>query len=180
MTNRFLIGLIILISTFIGCKNNNEKKEVLNQETDKSNYYLSDRIEIEFNNDTIFQNDFIKGLISLKKSKFRNKNSKIIVAIEDSLDILKPDLSNESETVLSIFQNLEYDSINRKFFQDYNLRKTATFGKKFKNVGSHKLRGYVMEYYEIDLGPDYDLTSDSLSNQRNKIYFEKEITVLPE
>jgi len=171
---------LILIT---GCQEKDQKKNEQNQDQDqeikKSNFLLTDKIKIELTNDTIVKNEFIKGIVSLKTSKFDNKDSKIIIAIEDRLAILKSDLSNEKETFLTIFQNLEYDSVNRKYFKKYDPKKTVVFGKKMKNIGSHKLKGYVMEYYGIQLGPNYDITSDSLSNQRNKIYFEKVITVLP-
>jgi len=99
--------------------------------------------------------------------------------LENNTDILKSDLSNERESELSVFQNLEFDSINRQYFEGSDPRKTAAFGKQMKNMGSQKIRGYVMEYYGIELGPNYNITSDSLSNQRNKIYFEKKVTVVP-
>ncbi|MDR5589938.1 hypothetical protein [Christiangramia sp. SM2212] len=178
MIKRLLIIFPIFIFSF-GCQNKDKNEQGKNEKVDKSNFYLKDNIEIKFNNDTIPKNGFLKAILILKKSKFQQKNSKIIVAIEDSLDILKQNLSNERKTFLTIFQNLEYDSINRKFFKQYDPKKTVAFGKQMKNIGSHKLRGYVMEYYDIQVGPQYDITSDSLSKQRNKIYFEKTITVVP-
>jgi len=176
MKKSFLKFFLLIIVSITSCENQGKKKEESYEKADLSS---TDKIEIELNNDTVRKNDFIKGVLRLKKSNFEKKNSKIVVAIEDSLDILKSDLSNERKTFLMIFQNLQYDSINRKYFKEYDPRKTAAFGKKMKKTGTQKIRGYVMEYYGIELGPNYDITSDSLSKQRNKIYFEKEIIVVP-
>jgi hypothetical protein len=178
MKKSFLKFFLLIIVTLIGCQNQQKKNQNSHSEIEKSELNPAAKIEIELNNDTVYKDEFIKGIIRLKKSSFGNENSKIIVAIEDSLSILKSDLSNERETYLTIFQNLENDTVNKKYFKEYDLSKTVAFGKKMKITGVRKIRGYVMEFYGINLGLEYDITSDSLSNQRNKIYFEKEITVL--
>lgn len=172
--NKICLHLLLAL-LIISC---NEKKAP-DQEVDISNFLLTDHIKLELNNDTVLENSYLKGLVTLTKPRFTGKNSEIVVVIEDSLEILKYDLSNERETFFAVFTNLECDTINRKYFPKYDPTKTAAFGKKMEKEGSHKIRGYVMEYYGIELGPNYDITSDSLTDQKHKIYFEKEITVLP-
>lgn len=175
MNKRTVCFYCLLILLNVGCKEKNES----DQSFENNNSFVTDQIEIELNNDTVQQNNYVKGIIRLTELKFPDKNSKIVVVLENNTDILKSDLSNERESELAVFQNLELDSINRQYFKGSDPVKTAAFGKLMKNTGSQKIRGYVMEYYGIELGLNYDITSDSLSNQRNKIYFEKEITVVP-
>ena len=175
MNKRTVFYYFLLILLIVGCKERNES----DQRVENSNSFVTDQIVIELNNDTVQQNNYVKGIIRLTEPKFANKNSKILVVLENNTNILKSDLSNERDSELAVFQNLEFDSINRQYFEGFDPLKTAAFGKLMKNRGSQKIRGYVMEYYGIELGPNYDITSDSLSNQRNKIYFEKEVTVVP-
>ena len=174
MNKRTLCYYLLLTLLILGCKERNESDQIV-----KNSHFLTDQIVIELNNDTVQQNNYVKGIIRLTKPKFPDKNSKIAVVLENNTDILKSDLSNERESELAVFHNLEFDSINRQHFEGSDPLKTAAFGKLMKNKGSQKIRGYVLEYYGIELGPNYDITSDSLSNQRNKIYFEKEVTVVP-
>ena len=127
-------------------------------------------------------NENAKLVAELVKPYFEDKNSEIIVIVETGdKNILKSDLSNQREANLAIFQNLGDDTINRNFIEETDFKKTAVFGRNFKEPGIKKIRGYVMEYYGFEIYPGYDITNDTLNSDKvSRTFFETEIEIVSE
>lgn len=160
---------IILTLIFISCQENEKKKFVENKKSTENN------VIIEISNDTISMNEFVKGIIYIKKSHFNDSKSKIALVLEaDENFKLKKDLSNEYQIPIEVFQNLSNDSINQKWFKEYDFFKSVVFGKKFNESGNKKIRGYVLEY----LTEEPPLDSIFPKGKVWKEYFEKDIYVI--
>ncbi|WP_417873995.1 hypothetical protein [Xanthomarina gelatinilytica] len=168
MTLKIFIPILILGLTFISCKENNPKEI-------GENLYKSP-ILIEVSSDTIEVNKYVRGMISLKKPYFSEKESKIVVVLEADENVqLKEDLSNEFQIGIEVFQNLNVDSMNKKLFDEneYEFNQSALFEKKFDKTGNKIIRGYVLEY----LTEKPPLDSIFPKEKVHKHYFEKEIYV---
>jgi len=127
-------------------------------------------------------NEDVKIVAELVNPAFEDKNSNIIVVVEiGEKNILKTDLSNQKDAKLAIFQNLSKDTVNSKFVQATDLKRTAIFGKSFKNPGIQKIRGYVMEFYDFEIYRGYDITNVTLNSDKiSRTFFETEIEVISE
>lgn len=157
--------LLIFFSTLFSCKEDKGSIE-------KNNSQAPLRYTIETARDTFYSNEFVKALVILNKPFF--ENSKIIVVLEeDENQPLANDLSNEYSIPVQGFHNLEFDTINQKWFEEYNFQKSSVFGKKFQNQGVNKLRGYILEY--ITNKPPIDSIYDK--EKVRKYFFEKSIFI---
>jgi hypothetical protein len=132
-------------------------------------------INIELARDTVFIQQYVKGLIVLKNPYFMDVESKIIVVFEDDENFpLMEDLSNELEIPIVAFHNLTFDVENQQWFPEYDFNKSVAFGKKFNTTGSKKLRGFVLEYITDD-PPSLDTII--IDNKHKKHFFEKSIYI---
>ena len=168
------ILLITLTVLFVfACKESPDRTE--------NNKALS---SIKFQNlqSTVRTNEDVKVVAELVKPQFKDKDSEIVVIIEmGEENVLKPDLSNEKDAKLAVFQNLSTDSINQNFINTKDLKKTAVFGRRFQDPGLQKIRGYVLEYYDFEISRGYDITNDSFNADKiSKTYFETEIEITGE
>jgi len=110
---------------------------------------------------------------------FNEKNSSAQVAIDmnetDSV-YLKKDLSNIDSIPFRLFQNLELDTINKRYIGGDTLdNKTVIFAKNFDNVGDFKIRGVLVEYYG-DYNP-LTLQFEGKVGDTAKTYFEVKVHV---
>lgn len=160
--------LLVSILCLFSCKNNEVKKIVQNEP-------IEPRFEIEISTDTILKNEYLKAIVELKTPFFENDSSKIFVILENDENFpLKEDLSNEYDIPIEGFENLGRDTINQKWFREYDFNKASTFGRKFSTSGNKKIRGYILEY--ISKEPPLD----SVANKElyRKYYFERDVYVL--
>lgn len=130
-------------------------------------------VELHFTKDTILLDEYVKGFAYLKIPYF--KKSQILVFLEnDDSKPLKSDLANENDIPMEVFENLDYDTINRKWITGYDYHKTVAFGKKFNSTGIKKIRGYVLEYKNGSISDNYNVIDTS---NAKKYYFEKMLYV---
>lgn len=163
---RYHIALILIF--FYSCKENYKK----DLETTPPQSISSFKIEVA--RDTFYSNEYVRGLATLNEPFFKKSTSKIIVVLEaDENQPLMKDLSNEYDIPVQGFHNLEFDTINQKWFEDYDYQKSSVFGKKFKKQGATKIRGYILEY--ITNEPPIDSIYDK--DKVRKYFFEKSIFV---
>lgn len=169
MTLKIFISILFLSLNFISCK-------IINPKEIGENLYKVP-ILVEVSSDTVEVNKYVKGMISLKKSYFSDKESKIVVVLEADENVqLKEDLSNEFQIGIEVFQNLNVDTINKKWFDEneYDFNKSVLFGKRFDRVGNKIIRGYVLGY----LTEEPPLDSIFPKEKVHKHYYEKDIYVI--
>ena len=166
-----LFFIILAILSVFACKETPDNTE---------NNELLSTIKFQNLQSTVVTNEDVKVVAELVNPRFKNKNSEIVVIVEmGEKNVLKPDLSNEKEAKLAVFQNLSTDSINRNFINSTDLKKTVVFGRRFQDPGLQKIRGYVMEYYDFEIFRGYDITNDTLNADKiSKTYFETEIEII--
>tara|TARA_R110000851_G_C12996996_1_gene557933 strand:+ start:112 stop:1071 length:960 start_codon:yes stop_codon:yes gene_type:complete len=129
----------------------------------------------QFNKDTIYLNEPIRGVAYCFSPRIEDKyNSQIRVFLDTNDEKFTFDFSNDSIIRKQGYNNLEIDTINQKWFDDISkedFRYTAVFGSWFENPGKKLLQGYMEEYA---IGPFQDIDADSITS---RIYFRKEIFV---
>lgn len=128
---------------------------------DKSNYF-----ELIMEKDTIFLSEPIKAKVDLIAPFFKDKNSSIMVVIAKDYSIdFNDDFSNKNEVKKDTTFNLNLEKDMRGALGlESDFRRTCIFGKYFNDIGSHKLRGIIVEYYYTE-----NAIPDSLGNN----YYEK-------
>lgn len=163
-----------------------ESREYMNVE---GGSYLNQVYNVNFNGDTLYQgsnfirivvakdtielNEPFRAIVYLEGEFFRSKEVPYIkVSIANNIQNFKSDFSNAEEVNLDKFNNLLLDTANQKWYPNVNKRRTAVFGKYFKDAGDKHVRGYVSEF--IDKQPT---TIDSSIAEERRIYFDKRIYV---
>lgn len=134
-------------------------------------------VEFKIPKDTVFIDEYARGLAYLAKPYFSMGEPKIIVFVEDGeISSLKSDLSNLTAIDFLLYPNLDIDTINQRWFPEYKTEyeRTVAFGKKYETAGRKKIRGYIMEY--ISEYPPLDTILDE--NKTRKYFFEKSIYVI--
>ena len=134
----------------------------------ESKYY-----RLALNKDTVSVGEMVKGVIFLEAGLFKEKDSHIIVCIEsDDESDTNTNFGTIDQAECDTFYNLSIDVENQKWFPDIDFKKTAVFGKNYKTTGKKRIKGYLVEYYEIE-----PTGNDSLVKKENFTYFQKEIYV---
>lgn len=134
-------------------------------------FYPSHYFDIIKAQDTFALNYPFKAAVIIGLPIFKEKKPEIYVVVPKSGYNFNKDFSNEKEIELDTFYNLTKDIKNQKWFPNDDFRLTVAFGKKFKEVGNHVVRGYIVEYYEQE--PD----SMGVIKEEHKKYFEIPIYV---
>ncbi|WP_066223390.1 hypothetical protein [Formosa haliotis] len=127
-----------------------------------------------FNKDTIYLNEPIRGVVYCNSRRIRDYDSQIRVFLHSESENFNSPFPNDSLIRTDHFENLETDSINQKWFTNIDPERyghVAIFGAWFKNPGKKLLRGYMEEY---SYGPFKEKEFDSITA---KVYFEKTIYV---
>ncbi len=163
---RYKYGFLILfLFLFYSCNKNKENTISVN-----NNF----RFKIEISKDTVFLNEYVKGIVSLENPFFKKEDSKIVLVLEfDENYPLKKDLSNEYDIPIESYHNLSHDTFNQQWFEEYNFNKSSAFQRKFSTTGNKTIRGYVLEYISKD--PPMDSITDK--EKYRKYFFEKEVFV---
>lgn len=128
----------------------------------------------DFNKDTIYLNEPIRGVVYCNSRRIREYDSQIRVFLHSESENFNSPFPNDSLIRTDHFENLKTDTINQKWFTDIDPERyghVAIFGAWFKNPGKKLLRGYMEEY---SYGPFKENEFDSITA---KIYFEKTIYV---
>ena len=128
----------------------------------------------EFNRDTIYLNERIRGIAYCNSRRIRDYDSQIRIFLHSESEDFNSPFPNDSLIRKTSFDNLKNDSINQKWFTDVDPETyghIAIFGFWFENPGKKLLRGYMEEY---SYGPFKENDIDSITS---KIYFEKIIYV---
>lgn len=161
--------IIFFIICLIAC--NNDKNE---SEKSEYPYFIVEPIK-----DTVRVEEYSKFYLLLGKSVFHGKNSSAQVAIdmsENDTVHLKKDLSNIDSIPFRLFQNLELDTVNKRYIGGDTLdNKSVIFGKKFDKKGNFKIRGVLLEYYG-DYNP-LTLKFEGKVGDTAKTYFEVNVHV---
>ena len=128
----------------------------------------------EFNKDTIYLNEPIRGVAYCNSRRIRDYDSQIRIFFHSESENFNSPFPNDSLIKTDSFDNLKTDSISQKWFTDIDPERyghVAIFGSRFKNPGKKLLRGYMEEY---SYGPFKDKGIDSMTA---RVYFEKSIYV---
>lgn len=128
----------------------------------------------DFNKDTIYLNEPIRGIAYCNSRRIRDYDSQIRVFFHSESENFNSSFPNDSLIRTRLFDNLKTDTINQKWFTDIDPERyghVAVFGSRFKNPGKKLLRGYMEEY---SYGPFVDKEIDSMTA---RVYFEKTIYV---
>lgn len=128
----------------------------------------------DFNKDTIYLNEPIRGVVYCNSRRIRDYDSQIRVFLHSESENFNSLFPNDSLVRTDHFENLKKDTINQKWFTYIDPERyghVAIFGAWFKNPGKKLLRGYMEEY---SYGPFKDKEIDSMTA---KVYFEKIIYV---
>lgn len=128
----------------------------------------------DFNKDTIYLNEPIRGVVYCNSRRIRDYDSQIRVFLHSESENFNSPFPNDSLVRTDHFKNLKIDTINQKWFPDIDRERyghVAIFGSWFKNPGKKLLRGYMEEY---SYGPFEDKEIDSMTA---RVYFEKMIYV---
>ncbi|SHI84850.1 hypothetical protein SAMN04488096_10585 [Mesonia phycicola] len=159
MKNNFLFYFFTMVLLFYSCKNKEERKVI---------------ISIQLAKDTVKVGNYVKSIAYLEKPFYENKNSKIVLFLEaDENKRLKRNLSNRNNIPMYAFHNLSIDTFNRKWSRGYEYDNTVAFTAKFDKVGTHSLRGFVVEYYDKDPLIDSIIQEDKIK----RYFFEKNVYV---
>ncbi len=128
----------------------------------------------DFNKDTIYLNEPIRGVVYCNSRRIRDYDSQIRVFLHSESENFNLPFPNDSLIRTDHFENLKTNTINQKWFTNIDHERyghVAIFGAWFKNPGKKLLRGYMEEY---SYGPFKDKEIDSMTA---KVYFEKMIYV---
>ncbi len=128
----------------------------------------------DFNKDTIYLNEPIRGIAYCNSRRIRDYDSQIRIFFHGESENFNSSFPNDSLIRTDSFDNLKTDSINQKWFTDIDPERyghIAIFGAWFKNPGKKLLRGYMEEY---SYGPFEKKEIDSMTA---RVYFEKTIYV---
>jgi len=134
--------------------------------------YGTNFVDISLYRDTIRLNEPMRAIVFMASKFFKSKESKMMVFLAKGSSNFTKNFSNESKIVLDTFYDLTKDTINQKYYKNFDFSKIVVFGKWFDKTGRKDIRGYVSEYYEKE-----PTENDSIVKEERIIYFDIPIYV---